>query len=118
MKRFLPLLLLALSCKTRDFQDTANIQNESIAENSSVEKTIPEMDDESLMVLTKGLSDLSKSGQRIVEIDLSKRINQLDAREIYNSYASKYGRVFACLDYKKDVFFENGALLESKQSHK
>jgi hypothetical protein len=117
MKHFWPVLLLTLSCKTRDYQSSANIESESRTENSGA-MTIPEMDDDSLKVLTKGLSDLSKPDQRFVEMDLSKRISQLDAREIYNSYARKYGPVFGCVDYNSNIFFEDEALIESKQSQK
>jgi hypothetical protein len=116
MKRYSLVLLLILSCKTRDFQDSTSIKTAPKSEATTVEKTIPKMDDESLQALTKGLSELSKPDQRVVEIDLSKRISQLDAREIYNSYANKYGAGNGCLNYNKDVFFENDALSETLQS--
>ena len=72
MKHFWLVLFLILSCKSRNLQDSAGTKSESLSENSKVEKTIPEMDDESLRVLTKGLSELSKFDQRVVEMDLSK----------------------------------------------
>jgi hypothetical protein len=116
MKRVWLVLILILSCNSRDLHDTASVNDDRISKKSKLEKTIPEIDDESVQALTKGLSELSHPDQRVVEIDLSKRISQLDARQIYNFYAKKYGAGNGCLNYKKDIFFENDALSEALQS--
>jgi hypothetical protein len=110
------VLILVLSCNSRDLHDAASVKDDPISEKNKLEKTIPEIDDESLQILAKGLSELSKPDQRVVEMDLSKRISQLDARQIYNLYANKYGALYGCVDYDKKVFFENKNLSEAKQS--
>lgn len=56
------VLSLVLSCNSRDLHDAASVKDDPISEKNKLEKPIPEIDDESLQILTKGLSELSKPG--------------------------------------------------------
>lgn len=116
LRWFLFGFLALFACEEKDFNSDAKRYRPPNSDKPAVKPTIPNLDKDSSDQLKAGFVKLAQPDQRHVEVDLSSRISQVDARKIFNGFAEKYGPRYDCLFYREKEFYHRGKLKQRLQS--